>query len=285
MSGRESGPSVAFGLTLIASSVILFLSVVRPESQRAPEIVWEVDESLSLRTVVGAALLPAFFSADGRPLVELRDVWQNEEIWAAFDPSGTSHTTPPPPPYSTHRSPDSKPSSADTTPSQATRERFTDDEGAKCYSSEGRGRGHGEGRLQSKGLSTAGLRTIGVNLSLIPGTGWGHLGYELFFGLRDAKEGLGWNPLLLGAVHPSALQNNTRHADDLIQVLRTQASQREDLAADVAERRKGGAGNAGDSGMGGARRVSFPVLHAVDHLFFHRPRVIGAPNIGYADVC
>ena len=106
-------------------------------------------------------------------------------------------------------------------------------------------------------------------MSLIPGTGWGHLAYELFFGMLNAAEGFPWDPLFLGDVHPDALLPSTPHSTRLSSVLALQAEERDAL-------RKGTGGSGG-----GDVNVSFGVIHAVDHVFFDRPRVVGTPNVAF----
>ena len=106
-------------------------------------------------------------------------------------------------------------------------------------------------------------------MSLIPGTGWGHLAYELFFGMLNAAEGFPWDPLFLGDVHPDALLPSTPHSTRLSSVLALQAEERDALRKST-----------GSSG-GGDVNVSFGVIHAVDHVFFDRPRVVGKPNVAF----
>jgi hypothetical protein len=57
------------------------------------------------------------------------------------------------------------------------------------------------GRLPAGG----GPQEVLVNLSLIPGTGWGHLAHEVLFGLLDDGAALGVAPVFMGEVHPAAL--------------------------------------------------------------------------------
>ena len=104
-----------------------------------------------------------------------------------------------------------------------------------------------------------------VNISLIPGTGWGHLGYEVFFGLLDevniSSGAAAVEPIFVGDVHPDALLSSSPHAARLPPLL---ASQRDKAAALLAA---------------GAGRVPHPAVHATDHFRFDRPRLVGTPNV------
>ncbi len=292
---RQAQPGVGLGLTMIASALVLFLSVARPESQRAPDVVvWEVDEALSLRATAGAALLPHFFSATGWPRAGHRDVWEDEEIWSSIDMASIAV-----PPRATHESASgaassshsaatgSKRNDADAHDSLAEQARPPLDplQGSRASKSDApsplpsappqpecvwddsadkRKDRHGQTGQQRRGK-------IGVNVSLIPGTGWGHLGYEIFFGLYRDLDGLGLAPLLLGDIHPAAHHATTPYSADLVEVLRRQAGERDALMR--------GASAAHAAGTPGGVRLGFPILHAVDHVYFHRPRAMGSPNV------
>lgn len=230
--GRPAvNPGVGFGLTLIASAVVLFFSVARPQSQRLPDVVWEVDEALTLRKVAVPALLHDKLSSDGRFPVGDGDVWQDEEIWASFGMITT--TTSPPRRQEAGSSAAGQNGAMGGTGSTnaqgtcaspgATRERVgntgmavagdhntgeADSSGPEPRQGQMTSVGQASGDTCEHSLFCAtwtptAKRKLGVNVSLIPGTGWGHLGYEIFFGLYHDKEGLGWEPLLLGEVHPA----------------------------------------------------------------------------------
>jgi hypothetical protein len=212
---------------------VLFFSVARPESQNLPEMSWELDEALTLRSVASAALLPDRFTSDGRPHAGHGDVWREEELWASFATTSTSSPQRARQPFGSSKSRDGEiggPGVAGAEDSSSSHAGTSEQVG---------GTGKAEGKEEaSAGVAgscgkepdqvqltcvgpdagvvcrdshfggtraRSGKRRIGVNVSLIPGTGWGHLGYEIFFGLYHDQEGLGWEPLLLGDVHPAGV--------------------------------------------------------------------------------
>ena len=114
---------------------------------------------------------------------------------------------------------------------------------------------------ESNGFSMPKITQVLVNISLIPGTGWGHLGYEVLFGLLDEADETAVEPIFVGDVHPDALHSSSPHAASLPALLQ---SHRAASAALLAA---------------GASRLPYPAVHATDHFYFDRPRAVGTPNV------
>jgi len=85
---------------------------------------------------------------------------------------------------------------------------------------------------------------------------------------------LSFSPLSLGDIHPAALTATAPHSAKLATLLKSQESERQRLLRERGVR-------GGKRTEGGNTREPFPILHAVDHVFFDRPRVVGTPNVAF----
>mmetsp|Transcript_20977 Transcript_20977/g.47297 ORF Transcript_20977/g.47297 Transcript_20977/m.47297 type:complete len:456 (-) Transcript_20977:37-1404(-) len=104
-------------------------------------------------------------------------------------------------------------------------------------------------------------RYVGVNISLVPGIGWGHLGLALFLELLNDSEhhdDLG-APLLFGDVHPMALSPGFPHHKTVNEALNRQEPVMRRILSQL--------------------QADIPMIHAVDHMHFDRPRLMGKPNL------
>eukprot|EP00960_Hanusia_phi_P052069 761230-Hanusia_phi.AAC.2 len=140
-------------------------------------------------------------------------------------------------------------------------------------------------------------RYVGVNISLVPGIGWGHLGLALFLELLNDSESVSTHPsnvtlksfhrhhddlgapLLFGDVHPMALSPGFPHHKTVNEALNRQEPVMRRILSQL---------QAGDFalkvGFGSRSLViayfsDIPMIHAVDHMHFDRPRLMGKPNL------
>lgn len=203
-------PSVAFGGTLILTAVVLFFSVTNP---RELDPVRELDERWSLRALAAPSLLPGvknwldldMFAAEAKwacvGVEDCPDLTEDEKSGQRLASSqaaggkrnegggsggvggvksGIGQET---------QKADNEPKGLASRDQQKTEQHDRDSGSARHAQPERRSQDDTLKRQQDPGEGTALKKTrkgeqleLGVNLSLIPGTGWGNLAYEIFFG-------------------------------------------------------------------------------------------------------
>jgi hypothetical protein len=251
MEPKKTGFSTGFGIALVLSALVGFISFVKPYS--LPHTVWVVNEKRSLRSVLGYTRPDKNQFHTSQTMERCDDLcW--ESTWISLGSAGDDLLK------DTSRSGSS--SSAKEKTAKRPRSKLSQEESPNT----GKQQWPHEHAGQESKQPTPSLEVdkdyahatdemlqhqtgamAGLNFSLIPFTGWGNLAYALFIGMMDDKNSSLY-PILMQDPHPSALSASAPHSSRLPSILANQRVEKTSLLS--------------------RSRADIPVLHAVDHATF-----------------
>jgi hypothetical protein len=282
----ENGqPSLKFGIMLILTTILLVFSVLDPqeEDRRREFMVWKYEEKSFIRVLASdffrtLGLEGNFSSAD---IIDAFDkVAEEEERSRCGRSSSKGEMNGKAKPAAAGDAPEKQaakvkaPSADENDRAKTMSEARSPDQTSKSFGAskdklkreldvpgpydaeDASATGH-----NTKAIPGKKKKQVIVNISLIPGTGWGHLGYEVLFGLLDEANETAVEPIFVGEVHPDALHPSSPRATTLPRLLESHRSTSTALFRHD------------DS------RMPYPAVHATDHYRFDRPRIIGTPNV------